>query len=415
MNKQAETKRLPELVKMSDTYKLIVPKNVEEKIRYLLRKYPSTEWSGVLFTTYTGSFENKDLVITCQDIYPMDLGSSVYTDFNMSEEVANYMAENIELFQADCQLVHSHHQMSTFFSGTDIRTLQEEGNDRNCFVSLIVNNAGTYNAAVTRKVQTKTEIITKSLGTSYEFFGEGAISTDESVSEVKEVIDKEVIQYFMLDVEVEKVDNPLSYLDDRFDEILKKKDAAKKSSSPAQFPLSTSESINKGLNFSKAGSDYDEDFYNWIHKNRKEEPKELNLFSDKEMDEMKVPVDTEEIGWSPDEEEVRKAACRMITCSLILNTDKFDLKQWIVRHMDKMYQKIFFDNTISGINSLDQWIDFIVEYTLDTFAIPEDVELDMDEANATVAMALYNELIQYQDSSEFINDYLEVLERYIYS
>lgn len=93
-------------MKRSSIYKLIVPEKVEEKIRYLLRKFPSTEWSGVLFTTYTGSFENNDLTITCQDIYPMDLGNATYTQFNMNEDVAAYMADNIELFDCDLQLVH---------------------------------------------------------------------------------------------------------------------------------------------------------------------------------------------------------------------------------------------------------------------------------------------------------------------
>lgn len=90
------------LVKKQSTYKLIVPENVESKIRYLIRKFPSTEWSGVLFYTYEGTFENDDLVLTCRDIYPMDLGTSTFTTFNMSEDVASYMAENMELF--DCQL-----------------------------------------------------------------------------------------------------------------------------------------------------------------------------------------------------------------------------------------------------------------------------------------------------------------------
>ena len=94
------------MVKESSTYKLIVPEKVEEKIRYLLRKFPSTEWSGVLFTTHQGSFEENNLVITCEDIYPMDLGNSTYTEFKMSEDVAAYMAENIELFDCDLQLVH---------------------------------------------------------------------------------------------------------------------------------------------------------------------------------------------------------------------------------------------------------------------------------------------------------------------
>lgn len=96
---------------MSSTYKLIVPAKVEEKIRYLIRKFPHTEWSGVLFYTHTGTFENDDLVITCQDIYPMDLGSGTWTEFQMTPEVSGYIAENIELFDCDTGLCHSHHTM----------------------------------------------------------------------------------------------------------------------------------------------------------------------------------------------------------------------------------------------------------------------------------------------------------------
>lgn len=101
-----ETKKLPQLIKGQSTYKLVVPENVEEKIRYLLRKFPSTEWSGVLFYTHEGTFEEGNLVVTCQDIYPMDLGNATYTEFAMSEDVAAYMADNIELFDYDMGLVH---------------------------------------------------------------------------------------------------------------------------------------------------------------------------------------------------------------------------------------------------------------------------------------------------------------------
>ena len=103
---------LPPLVKGSTTYKLKVPRKVEEKIRYLCRKFPTLEWSGVLFTTYEGSFEKGDLVITCQDLYPMDLGSATFTDFKMDETVAGYIAENIDLFGCDMNLIHSHNQMA---------------------------------------------------------------------------------------------------------------------------------------------------------------------------------------------------------------------------------------------------------------------------------------------------------------
>ena len=100
------TSKMPQVIKGSSTYKLIVPADVEEKIRYLIRKFPHTEWSGVLFYTHQGSFEEGSLVIVCKDIFPMDLGTSGWTEFKMSEDVAAYMAENIELFDCETGLVH---------------------------------------------------------------------------------------------------------------------------------------------------------------------------------------------------------------------------------------------------------------------------------------------------------------------
>lgn len=104
-NKTAQPCLAP-LVKMPTTYKLFVPRKVEEKIRYLCRKFPTLEWSGILFTTHEGNFEDGSLKITCQDIYPMDLGSSTYTEFKTDETVAGYIAENIDLFTCDMNLIH---------------------------------------------------------------------------------------------------------------------------------------------------------------------------------------------------------------------------------------------------------------------------------------------------------------------
>ena len=101
-----QTEKLPQLIKASSTYKMFIPAKVEEKIRYLCRKFPKLEWSGILFTRHNGSFEDGTLEIHCEDIYPMDLGSPGFTEFKMDETVAAYIADNIELFDCDIQLVH---------------------------------------------------------------------------------------------------------------------------------------------------------------------------------------------------------------------------------------------------------------------------------------------------------------------
>ena len=396
---------LPPLIKQSATYKLFVPKKVEEKIRYLCNKFPTLEWSGILFYTHTGNFEDNNLEIHCEDIYPMDLGSATYTKFRNDETIAGYIADNIDLFNCDMGLIHSHNQMSCFFSGTDTATLQSEGDDTNCFVSLIVNNAGTYCAAITRKVQEKKNVFTEYLGSSYEFFGDGPKQLTGGDVGREEEVETTSIEYFMLDVEREIADNPFTFLDKRFEEI----ENLKKSEIKNQF-LSNSREEER-----------DEDFYSWIHSNRnksaeineafyplpKEQCKEQNLFDDDTMKEMEVPAED----WEPDPDIIHHLVCQMVTCSLIVNKD-IDLKQWIVRHMNKKYTEIFGNVAIS----FDNWKEFIVEFLLDRYddpEVPAELYNDYDMYIGKIASAMYRQLYNYPENP-FIEQYKEVLNRYMY-
>lgn len=392
-------------MKRSSIYKLIVPENVEEKIRYLLRKFPSTEWSGVLFVTHQGSFENNDLVITCKDIYPMDLGNATFTEFTMNEDVAAYMSENIDLFDCDLQLIHSHHQMSTQPSGTDLNTLKEEGNERNCFVSLIVNNAGKYYAAITRKIQTKSEVTVKKLGTSYEFFGDGSKELEHKDETTTKAIEEEIIEYFDLEVERHEVSNSLAYLDDRFDEIMEKKATEGKKN---QFTVA-----------------HTDNFLDWMHS--KPVPKEQDLFddiSDKEPQKISSIKDDHMFNqtitndWWPEPKKIHAAVVYMITCNLIINPEKFDLKQWITKHMKNVYIKTFGESSVyecehNACGAFCEWRDFIIQHTLDYF---DTTDVPFDDANlfqSRIAQSINDELSEYIDVNPFIASYMEALELYI--
>lgn len=126
-----------------------INRKVESIIRKWCEKLPDNEWSGVLFYTYKGDFDNG-LEIICTDVLVMDIGDNVYTAYESNPEVVSYMVDNNLL---DCQLglIHSHNKMSTYFSSTDLNTLISEGEERNHFFSLIVNNDGHYNAKITKK------------------------------------------------------------------------------------------------------------------------------------------------------------------------------------------------------------------------------------------------------------------------
>lgn len=105
------------LVQKSGTYnyKIIIPTEVERKIRYACQKVWNTEWSGTLFFTHEGSFENNDLTIKCVDIYIMDIGTQTYTEFDMNPDVIAYMCDKPELLDCQLGLIHSHNNMSKEF------------------------------------------------------------------------------------------------------------------------------------------------------------------------------------------------------------------------------------------------------------------------------------------------------------
>lgn len=386
-----EKNLLPPLIKQSATYKLYVPRKVEEKIRYLCRKYPSLEWSGVLFYTHTGTFEDNNLEIHCEDIYPMDLGSATFTKFQNDETIVGYVADNIDLFQCDMGLIHSHNRMSCWFSGTDTSTLQSEGNDTNCFVSLIVNNEGTYCAAITRKVQSKKRVITEYLGSSYEFFGEGAKQLTGSNEAGREEAETTSIEYFMLDVEREIVDNPFDFLDKRFEEIESKKKNVSLSKEPDTFEY-------KFLNSERYKSASAKE--NLLI----EEP---SMFSREEMGEVITS------NWEPDSKIIHHLVCQMITCSLIINKD-IDLKQWIVRHMNNKYKEIFEES--GDPQHFNEWKEFIVEFLFNQYEdsnLPGDAYDDYDLYLSKIASAMYDSLCEYPTNG-YIEQYKEILMRYIY-
>ena len=397
--------KLPQLVKGQSSYKLIVPEKVEEKIRYLLRKFPHTEWSGVLFISHTGTFENNDLVITCQDIFPMDLGTTGWTEFQMSEDVAAYMAQNIELFDCDTALIHSHHTMGAFLSGQDIKMVQQEGNDTNCFVSLVVDTKGTYVAIVTRKVQTKSEVTVKHIGTSYEFFGEGSKEITHDGTEVTKVIDKEIIEYFDLEVERHEVTNSLGYLDERFAEIEQKKKAAQSWEPHDIIETQTHE---------------DKNFMDWLHGTKVDHPKAYQQplpFSDITPED-NAKLDELALEWIPDSKKIHAAVVHMITCSLILNPDKFDLKQWIHKHMVNVYERLFGAKvtSIPNADAFSEWKDYIIQYTLDYFDYddaPDTLLDDYDLLVSRIAKAIWEELTLYATANPYIEEYQKALENYI--
>jgi len=382
-----------QLTKRSDLYKIVIPASVERTIRFLCSKVWNVEWSGVLFYTVTGTFEDNNLVVRCEDIYPMDIGSSGYTEFDMSPDVISYMAQNPELLGCKMGLVHSHNNMSTFFSGTDQSTLKEEGRDRNHFVSLIVNNAGSYTAAITRKVK-----YVESREISYPSFDGVVVQAHETFEELEE------IEWFNLSIEFEgEHNNKFNDIDARLNEIKKTKEANK--------PASTT-------SIPSFYSSYNSNTYEHNPTDNKESGKELTLFNDDfdwEYIDNKLSSDTtlstQTINKKLNKDLLNSLKLQLLTGSIIADNEfKVDINKWL-NNMEKRFDKRFKDDdNPEKLTLFTYWatgyIEFLVWYAID------DYNVDEDEAAGSISEALIKELESLPKTNKYIKEYISILHDY---
>ena len=106
-----EIKNKIPLIKKEKRFKLIISKELEDMIRFLCNKLPNKEYSGTLFYSIEGGFDDENLVITAKDFYLQDIGSATFTQFNNDASLVTYMVEHNLL--SDFQgLLHSHNTMA---------------------------------------------------------------------------------------------------------------------------------------------------------------------------------------------------------------------------------------------------------------------------------------------------------------
>lgn len=364
-------KKVPSLEKHTDIYKLVIPADVENKIRYLCNKISQVEWSGTLFYTYSGSFEKGTLEIRCVDIFPMDIGSQTYTEFDMSPDVVAYMTDHPELLNCQMGLIHSHNNMATFFSGTDTATLREEGNDRNHFVSLIVNNAGTYTAAITRKITEKKVISSTFIYRTFDDIEKTGTRTVE--------VEEEAIVYNMLNIVKEgEVTEPFLEINERLEVIKKNKTKV----AAARAPFSTIPYCN-GLPFTPP-------VYQGNSKEVSRVARQDSLF-DEDFMESEPPRKIERIT-DPNELAIDASVVKSITLQLITGSiaiadaSKIDPVKW-TGQMTKLFDKRFKED----MNIFHFWAETMVEFVVTNF-IPEEFASLEDDYISELCQAVYRTL-----------------------
>ena len=430
MEDQIKKKEL-KLVKSATTFKLIIPQEVEAKIRHLCNRVHDVEWSGTLFYKVEGSLDEGSLVATCLDICVMDIGTTTYTEYNEAPDVVAYMCTHPELLEDGVfeGLIHSHNNMSTFFSGTDTNTLIEEGANTNHFLSLIVNNAGKYTAGITRKiveeVKAKAHIVYTKNKHYHTFNDNKIVLSNNTVSEVDKEESKatEHIEWFSAIIEKAEVANNFEDIDVRLSEIKAnkvRKQVIGKSHRPYEPMLPFEKEYNarpltatgRGIeSYTTKGSDLDIDEKHNLYPHEDDVPLCMVEHFDKEL--------------------IQTIATQLLTGSIIVNPNKIDLKQW-VKTMDSVYEKRFGSigeyntqdyTTLCNSERFETWVETIIEflvYTRDEALLKrlngEELSIDNVYTESDTAEVCANDLYVFLNTlpeSKVKNYMMEVLKTYI--
>lgn len=385
------------LIQGTTKYKLVIASGLLGKIEFLCRRFTNTEWSGILFYKPEGSFEDETLVLTAVDLYLRDIGDAGSTEFDLTPEVTTYMIDN-GLIGTQMGLIHSHHSMATFFSGTDTSTLLQEGMDRNHFLSLIVNNAGTYSAKITRRIHNVSE-------TSYNY----PSFEDTSVKGYSKS-EETIVESFDLTISKESGDFP------EMETLIKAIQEEKKAKIPVyNFPKPyhpTTREVSAGpMNMAQQSLPFTP-----AQEVRTDgdgiamEDDEIDINSSKSL--------IAEPGCWPDKipygkvtypkELVRKALSQLLLCTPVVLYKDFNPERFAER-METYYNKAF-----DRISNFYEFAGALLEYI---FWNTESEQIQsmgasIEEENAILAHDLLVELEKLPDN-EYLDHYKEILEAYI--
>jgi hypothetical protein len=417
MEEKKEVKPVLELVHRQDIFKIVIPAEVEKKIRFLCKNIWDVEWSGVLFYKVEGAFEDKSLTIRCVDLFQMDIGTSAYTEFNVSPDMATYMVDHPELLEEGIYqgLIHSHNNMATFFSGTDTATLSAEGNDMAHFVSLIVNNAGKYTAGITRKykcIQTVSEKYTYPTWNGE--VREGVDTFD---------IEEEKLEWFNLDIVFENAtDDFETEMMERIKEI---KEAKKKVVTPmyggGNYPQYGYNSYKKDTTPTKeVGSTFpmDEDKYygekrGWYDPQKDKQDKQLPAkqgelpFEQPEEGNVEIPYGVVTV----DPDIVQSIVRQLVTSSIIIsNESAVDVKKW-ANSMESLYRRRF--GSVKEFEYFaSNYVDYLINYTYDG-----DVMAVINNDDSVMAALLaydVREELKKLPKNPWLSVYIKLMDDYIY-
>jgi hypothetical protein len=174
--------------KLEGTPTIIISKEMTTQIAHLHKSFPAVEWSGpLLYKIQSGNLNNlNDLVIKCDYVHPMDIGSATFTEVTQDPDLFFDMEDQFNIAGNGYKLgyCHTHHNMEAFFSGTDQDELYTNAVNYPYYLSLIVNHKCSPVAKIAIKAKRVKKVLDDSL--SYKTEHEGNTITHSFATENSE-------------------------------------------------------------------------------------------------------------------------------------------------------------------------------------------------------------------------------------
>lgn len=391
----------------------MITSELKKKIDWLHKQVGNNEWSGELITREEGTINDlDDWKITAEDLFLADVGTPGYTEYEVGK--GGFKASDIielhetfpglETGEQKVHHVHSHHSMSSFFSGTDWDNLHDRALVSNYFLMLIVNFAEDYKAKVAFRAKK-----------------EGGGSTTLSFTnnfdnfqplKLKGKDDNEVLVVMDCVIEIQStIEEPLG-IKARYekvkDGIEKEKEAKKKEWKPKeQGKLPFKEYNNSVWDTEYGGWGAPEDRYNgpvddyeydsgvWKKKGTK---KKISDMSQKEWEQWEQEEEAKRIFHKDQENKYELKHAKALLNSVITNTyadDDFSDCIDIIEKIDKT------------IKSQDKLFDYMVDFQHN---LQDHYDILFPRNEETAYVKLMEKIIEYLSPYKYIRLVKEMLE-----
>jgi len=130
------------------------------QIAYLIQRIHDVEWSAILLYTSNGHITNpKELLCTIDSVYLMDKGTGVSTSHEYdNEDMVKMFGDYPEYLNMRMGHVHSHNNMKSYFSSVDMQELHTNTPNHAYYLSLVVNNEGSFVAKLCYMAKRKAKL-----------------------------------------------------------------------------------------------------------------------------------------------------------------------------------------------------------------------------------------------------------------